>query len=87
MLTGHINIRENSMLVLGVTAEDLSSLQRGLAVTLDGSQFGLPNIKILVMPTDSEETFRAEIMGMIEALGGVQFVEVQPPDPNAGEPS
>jgi hypothetical protein len=90
MLTGHLNLGKGSILMIGITPEDLAQLKAGNSIPLDGREFGLPHLSIYVMPTAGEEAFRTGVYELIEgakAQAGIEVFEVQPPGDAAKVPS
>lgn len=81
MLTAHLNVGPGSILILGVTKEDLRELSQDRSCTLEGAQFGLPTMTIFVLPTADEGDFRTTVYGILdEVKGTMKIIEVQPAD-------
>lgn len=81
MLTAHLNIGPGSILIIGVTPEDLRQLSADNSVTMDGAEFGLPDLKIFVMPAQDEGAFRTSVFEIVDEAKppGFPIHEVQRP--------
>ncbi len=77
VLSAHMRLNGKSVLFIGITPDAITQFQRGGAMTMDGGSFGMPGVKILLMPTTGPQEFKATVTETFRSTGShAQVIEV-----------
>lgn len=77
---------EVSILIFGLTDENIHRLKEGMPIHTDGRRLGLPTVDVVIMAGRSDEAIRRDVESTVRQSGGsIDQLTAPPPESQAHE--